>query len=155
MGALRDLPTRYWLIAAVLLFAGYEYLSDRETQQPAGVLVDQDPIQENLKLPQPKIETKNASIEPLANYDIKARVLSKQRYWLGEFSKVAPYDFALGWRVMSDSNMIRQLHIFQSNRFYFYQWNQKLPVQVKEIVVNSANVHLLPCLLYTSPSPRD
>ncbi len=45
---------------------------------------------------------------------------------------------------MSDSEVLDDLQITQSNRFYFWRARERMPVQRTEIEMNSANVHLIP-----------
>jgi len=83
-------------------------------------------------------------ITPLARYDITARILSIEPYWLDSFAKVCPVDFALGWGKMSNPEVYEQLGISQAQRWYFYHWSGEPPIPPDEIISESANNHLLP-----------
>jgi len=82
-------------------------------------------------------------IEALAEYDIKARVLSRNNFSTGKESELSPLYLALGWGPMSDQSIIDKINISQSNRWY--HWNADvLPIPGTEISLHSANVHIVP-----------
>jgi hypothetical protein len=83
------------------------------------------------------------NFKALAEYQIKARVLSRNNFSIGKESEISPFDLALGWGPMSDQSVIDKLAISQSNRWY--RWKADvLPIPAKEISLNSANVHIIP-----------
>ncbi|MCU0414714.1 MAG: hypothetical protein MUE91_09990, partial [Ignavibacteriaceae bacterium] len=83
------------------------------------------------------------NFKALAEYKIKARVLSRNDFSVGMESEISPYDLALGWGPMSDQSVIDKLDISQSNRWY--RWKADvLPIPAREISLNSANVHIIP-----------
>jgi len=54
-----------------------------------------------------------------------------------------PVDLALGWGRMSEDEILKDIDIRQSVRFY--SWRAKeLPIPKKEISSHSANMHLIP-----------
>ena len=83
-------------------------------------------------------------IEPLASYDIRAKVLSIERYRVGREAELSPLDFALGWGPMSDPAVLDQLSISQSNRWYHYRWEGSPPADPAIMAKSSANTHLVP-----------
>lgn len=132
------------LIALVLLVIVLVYLFYPETviTYPAGVTAPDQPKQKNL------IEGKlwqvgEFNLKALAEYQIKARVLSRNNFSLGKESEISPFDLALGWGPMSDQSVIDKIDISQSNRWY--RWRADvLPIPAREISLNSANVHIIP-----------
>lgn len=84
-------------------------------------------------------------IEPLATYDITARVLSVKHYPGGtdRFAEVSSVDLALGWGPMADRQLLEQLNVRQEGRWYFVKW-RGLPLTAKQVIENSANTHILP-----------
>ncbi len=84
------------------------------------------------------------TIEPVADYSVRARVLSIERYRIGREADLSPVDFALGWGPMSDSAVVDRLTISQSNRWYQYRWNDAPPIEPSIIARTSANTHLVP-----------
>lgn len=84
------------------------------------------------------------TIEPLASYNIRARVLATERYRIGREADLSPIDFALGWGPMSDAAVLERLNISQSNRWYHYKWEGSPPIDPSMMARSSANTHLVP-----------
>ncbi|HEX7004901.1 MAG TPA: hypothetical protein VF168_12020 [Trueperaceae bacterium] len=82
-------------------------------------------------------------VDPLAQYDVTARVLSTHGYSAKREAEVSPIDFALGWGPMADRGLLESLNVSQRNRWYFVRW-RNAPVRAEEVIANSANTHLLP-----------
>lgn len=84
-------------------------------------------------------------VEPLATYEVTARVLSAKRYPDGtdRFADVSSVDLALGWGSMSDRQLLEQLNVRQDDRWYFVKW-RGIPLTAQEVIENSANTHILP-----------
>lgn len=83
-------------------------------------------------------------IEPVARYEIRAKVLSTERYRIGREADLSPVDFVLGWGPMSDNTVTEKLNITQGNRWYHYSWSDAPPIDPAIIVRTSANTHLVP-----------
>ena len=132
------------LIVSAILLIVLVYLFYPETviTYPAGVTAPDQPKQTNLS--GEKIwQVGEFNFKALADYQIKARVLSRNNFSLGKESEISPSDLALGWGPMSDQSVIDKLDISQSNRWY--RWKADiLPIPAKEISLNSANVHIIP-----------
>jgi len=132
------------LIVSAILLIVLVYLFYPETviTYPAGVTAPDQPKQANLS--GEKIwQVGEFNFKALAEYQIKARVLSRNNFSLGKESEISPFDLALGWGPMSDQSLIDKLDISQSNRWY--RWKADiLPIPAKEISLNSANVHIIP-----------
>ncbi len=84
------------------------------------------------------------TIEPLASYEVRGRVLSIERYRMGREADLSPLDFALGWGPMSDAAVIDRLSISQSGRWYHYRWEGSPPIEPSVMAKSSANTHLVP-----------
>lgn len=82
--------------------------------------------------------------KPVAEYRISARVLSKNRYRGDWSSKIAPYDFALGWGNCADRDYMKGIKVNQMQRFYFYKAAQKHLYKLGYIGLHSANNHVIP-----------
>lgn len=125
----------------VLLGAGGWWLQ-RPISRPPGVLIPEAPrqteVEEGLVLP----SVEGWDLQPLARYEMEARVLSKCRYWLDATAALAPIDLAVGWGPMSDSAILDQLKISQNGRFYFWR-AKRLPMPAKEMSLHSSNMHLI------------
>jgi len=109
--------------------------------QPDGVLVPQVPVQTPVE--QAAFQFQGHRIEVLAGFALDARVLGKERYWLGREAALSKYDLALGWGRMSDSRVLEQIEISQSGRWYRWR-TERMPIPRREIERSSANMHLIP-----------
>ena len=85
-------------------------------------------------------------ITKLAEYDIKAKVISKKKYTTGDASNLAPIDFALGWSKLSDEFYVSHdlIKFSQSNRWYKYRYKNDYPLKKSYIAKHSANTHIVP-----------
>jgi len=135
-----------WFFVAVILIGGW-YQYQQRAQKPIhhanGVLVQRDPVQNILDRGE-VWQKDNYTIKALADFDIEARVLSKELYSSGREADLSPVDLALGWGSMSDSEVLSSLSISQRNRFYFYRWENQPPRPPAEIASHSANMHMIP-----------
>lgn len=86
----------------------------------------------------------SAVLEPKARYRIAARVLSRERYYLGWGASVAPLDLALGWGELSDPAFDTQVEWHQGARWYFWNWRVVSPLDNQAVALQSANVHVVP-----------
>jgi hypothetical protein len=109
---------------------------------PPGVLAASAPAQ--TLTANPVIHLRGVQITPRAQFQMTARVLAKKRYRFDRQADVMPYDFAMGWGVMSDTSVIERLHISQSGRWYFWSYEGMPPADPGTIVNSSANMHLIP-----------
>lgn len=126
------------VIVLLLVLAGAGCAIDH----PPGVLVPDAPVQVNLER-QSVFPHGDYRIQPLATFDLSARVLGKERYWLDRGADLAPYDLALGWGKMSDSAVLDRLSISQSWRWYRWRASD-LPIPHAEIALQSSNMHMVP-----------
>ncbi len=93
-------------------------------------------------------------ISPLADFEISARVLSRENYWMGREAELSPVDLALGWGRMSDPTVLETISISPSNRWYY--WNTpEYPIPRHEIESNSANMHIIPANEYVKEKLSD
>ncbi|HMN68895.1 MAG TPA: hypothetical protein PKC28_10190 [Bdellovibrionales bacterium] len=132
----------------IIVLAGFVYFAadaflNRAIRHPPGILVTEEPKQKDLPSSVPAILFKGDPLQPLAEYSLKARVLSKERYRLDWGAKYAPWDLAVGWKDMSDSRILDRLEISQMGRWYFINWRNS-PLATDEILKNSSNVHVIP-----------
>lgn len=107
-----------------------------------GVYAPHEPRQVKIENPE-SFPFEDYVITPLAGYEVKAKVLAKENYYLGRESDLSPSDLALGWGKMSDESTLETISIHQSNRWYHW-YTDKLPIPAREIEQSSANVHIIP-----------
>jgi hypothetical protein len=132
------------LIALIILiiFVIYFFYPETVITYPAGITASDQPNQTNVSgVNEWKLDDFNFKV--LAEYQIKARVLSRNNFSIGKESEISPFDLALGWGPMSDQNVIDKIDISQSNRWYRWK-TDALPISAKEITLSSANVHIIP-----------
>tara|TARA_R110002050_G_scaffold268113_1_gene410051 strand:- start:107264 stop:107854 length:591 start_codon:yes stop_codon:yes gene_type:complete len=115
---------------------------DKPVQLGPGVMVTDIPKQVIIQNAE-YFDFKGYQITPLAEFVIKAKILSKNNYRLGRESDLSPMDLALGWKSMSDETVINNIVINQSGRWYRWQV-QDFPIPRRDIETQSANMHLIP-----------
>jgi hypothetical protein len=133
-----------WFFLLVVIGALIHFYNGRSTHKRSAntATAGSQPIQAAASAP--KIQLDPFTIEPVAGYEIRAKVLSIERYYLGREAELSPVDFALGWGPMSDDAVISQLNISQGNRWYQYRWPNQPPIAPDLIAQSSANTHLVP-----------
>lgn len=131
-----------FLLLLSLLGAAHWY-RHRPIVQPSGLLVAGEPLQTK-PASSAIIEHGDYALTPLADYAIEARVLSRHDYSFDGGSALAPTDLAVGWGRMSDSDVIAQLELSQSARYFSYRWRNAPPIPVDEIVRSASNMHMIP-----------
>ena len=129
------------IFLALISYGAYQHFSNRPITHAAGVLASQQPLQN--KASQSQFELNGYTLEPLQNFEIKARVLSAEHYTFDREADLAPVDLALGWGAMSDEAVLKQIRISQSGRFYFWHVDN-FPVPREVIETSSANMHMIP-----------
>lgn len=130
---------------AVLTFVlGFVYWSWPRPVRYPQIFISEIPRQEEVKKPL-AWDIEDHHIKALATYHIKALVLGAERYRNDRFAKISPLDLALGWGPMSDFRALKEMRIWQSGRWYNYEWNDKQnPLATEKIIENSANTHVIP-----------
>jgi hypothetical protein len=107
--------------------------------------VDREPVQTPLETEgQLGWVVDEFTIRPVAEYEIEALLLRKRRYRYDPVSSISPWDFALGWGLMSDADVLQHLSLGQSGRFYRYYVDSDFPMPTSALSEHSANVHILP-----------
>ncbi len=138
------LKRRFWLLLVGLGLAGYGLQSwlARPLRPAPGVLVAEDPVQG----PPTRTEPWTVGFDrltSLASFDIRARVLARERYRFDRAADLSPIDLALGWGPMSDTAVLDQLKIWQDGRWYYWSTSRP-PIPEGEITAHSANMHMIP-----------
>ena len=110
------------IFTAILLIITFTYFfwPEKVISYPSGQTAPDQPIQNNLILNK-EWQKDEFNIKALAEYKIKARVLSRNNFSIGRESKISPVDFALGWGPMSDQDVIDKIEVTQSNRWYHWE----------------------------------
>ena len=132
----------YIALFGLLILAARSW-ENREIVHPSGVLVAESPVQEALA-GSPAIRVDDFVLSPRASFRIRARVLSREKYYLGDEADLSPIDLALGWGVMSDQAVLDRIRITQGGRWYFTLYEYPAPIPDREIIRHSGNMHLIP-----------
>ncbi len=111
-----------------------------ETELIHAPRIDESPYQKSIK--SPPFRYGNATLEPVSEFIVTARVLSKKNY-SDDDAEYIPMDLALGWGKMSDQNILKSFTIRQSNRWFYWK-TQKFPIPRKEVVRSASNMHMIP-----------
>ena len=133
-----------WLVVVAIAIGGWYFVHQRtlERRMLASGPVGEAPVQESTR--EKAFDVGGFRIQPVASYDIRAKVLSTERYRMGREAELSPVDFALGWGPMSDQTVLSQLQISQGGRWYEYRWHNQPPIGPDMIARHSANTHLIP-----------
>jgi hypothetical protein len=124
---------------AIIFIRIYTHDIPSSYSEPLSVL--SDPIQSDSNLK--PFSYNNYTITPLADFKITAKILSRERYYLGRGADLSPVDFALGWGRMADDTVLESIDISQSGRWY--RWHcDSFPIPRREIETHSANMHMIP-----------
>ena len=132
-----------FFILLLIVGVGWEFYNrpDQISLGP-GVTVTEVPKQENIES-SISYTNDDYTITAIATFRIKAKVLSKENYYIDRESDLSPVDLALGWGNMSDERILENIEISQSGRFYRWQVDA-FPIPRREIETHSANMHLIP-----------
>lgn len=132
------------LAIAVCCYGGWSAWTEREAVQPPGVLAPAEPVQRALSRDaNDPIALNGWRLTPVAQFQVEARLLRRERYYADTTAGISPVDFALGWGRMSDSAVLADLDITQGARFFHYRYRQA-PIPQDEIVRSASNMHMIP-----------
>jgi hypothetical protein len=128
--------------AAILLLA--VLWDGPEPRFPPGVLVPYEPDQDPVSPPR-QWQYKDFQVTALATFRVRARVLLTAHYWWGDGAAVSPVDLALGWRLMSNQEILDGLRLYSLRRAYAWAPRDgRLPASEGDIISHSANMHMVP-----------
>lgn len=131
-----------WAGVCVCIWGAWNWWSKTPLIHESGVLAPEPPVQVELREPS-VFKHGKYSISALAEFAIEARVLSREDYRFDAGAQLSPVDLALGWGRMSDQEILDQVEIRQSGRFYSWSVSE-FPIPRREIETHSANMHLVP-----------
>lgn len=132
-----------WLLIALCVWGGWRSWQQRSVEVGPGAIAPEPPQQTALDDKESSFTHKAWTLKPLAAFALEARVLSREDYRFDRIASLVPTDLALGWGPMSDSAVLDRIEISQSGRFYYWKVRE-YPIPARDIVRNSANMHLIP-----------
>ena len=124
-------------------FNAWQRWESRPVHPPDGVLAPQEPVQTDLESAGP-VRHGRWMLTPRADYDITARILSREDYRFDSLAYLIPEDLALGWGPMSDNHVLAAFDISQGARFYTWRPRGPLPIARDDVISHSANTHVIP-----------
>ena len=127
---------------AIAAFALLRMMSGGAIDRPPGELAPDEPVQRSLDHAR-TIAVGEFTLEPKATYEIAARVLSVERYYVGTESNLSPIDFAVGWGAMSDSDTLKHFRLSQGSRFFTIHPDEQA-IDLRQAMLHAANMHLIP-----------
>jgi len=127
----------------LLLLLAWRDWSQREIAHPPGILVPESPRQSSAG-GMGLVQIGNYRLTPRASFDLRARVLSVEKYHWGDEADLSPVDLAMGWGVMSDQSVLDRITITQGGRWYFTRYEHPAPLSDRQIINNSSNMHMIP-----------
>lgn len=136
---------KFWL-AVIVIIGAYQAWHSRPVHLGPGVVAPSGSDQSSPSNQRP-IMVNGYVLEPLADFSIEARVLSREDYHIGREADFSPTDLALGWGRMSDERVLTSINVTQSGRFYFWS-TPEFPIPRREIETSSANMHIIPADAY-------
>ncbi|MDX1555035.1 MAG: hypothetical protein R3212_03320 [Xanthomonadales bacterium] len=137
---MRKLLILLLLIAAFVAFNDWRF---RPVVHPPGILVPTPPVQDNLGGSETFLYDE-FTMTLRARFDIQARVLGRETYFLGTEADLSPIDLALGWERMSDQSIVDRISVRQAGRWYYTRYALPPPIPETEIIRSSANMHMVP-----------
>lgn len=117
-------------------------------------VLDKHPVQKSISGGQLVFPFGDYRIHALASFEAKARVLSRKDYRSGREAELSPIDLALGWGPMSREDILQHFDIRQNGRFFFWEVEQ-YPIPHQQIVMHSANMHMIPANRMIEEQLRD
>jgi len=130
------------LFIGLVLWGAHHWWHARAVMHGPGVIAAAAPIQREINSAR-VFDFHGYQVTPLADFTVEARVLSRENYHVGREADLSQTDFALGWGRMSDEDVLKNIEISQSNRFFFWRV-QEFPIPERELETSAANMHLIP-----------
>jgi hypothetical protein len=134
------------LAGALIALALWHFQQDwmlRPVHPPDGEIAPLDPVQSNLAATR-TIASGRWQLQARAQYDITARILSREVYRFDTLADLIPEDLALGWGPMSDNRVLDHFTISQAARFYSWHARDRMPIARQDVIDHSANTHVIP-----------
>jgi hypothetical protein len=125
-----------------LLVGLYWLWENSEISHPAGIVAPDEPHQREVYAASIR-EKDGYRIMPLATFDIRARVIARERYRFARAADLSPIDLVLGWGAMSDTTILDKISFSHGGRAYTWM-TSVFPVPRRIIETHSANMHMIP-----------
>src|SRR5262249_42721793 len=134
---------RILVLALLSVMAWWIYTLTRPTRYPPGILVARDPIQSEVPAGQNSPWPYGIDLVRLiARCAIQDRLRSRKIYSNDEIADLCPIDFAVGWGHMTDQAVLDRIRIWQTGRFFFWEYQNPPPIPKEQIISHASNMHL-------------
>lgn len=130
-----------WLGVGAIAFIAWQWAGQPVSHAP-GVLIPEAPKQALVEKETPKWTRGETEFTPLATYEIKARVLHRERYRFDACSDLAPLDLGVGWSVMSDETNVQKCTFSNSGRYLTWSYGSDGPPPKASNCMS--NMHMIP-----------
>src|SRR6266513_2959194 len=140
------MDARTALLAALAVlgtYSAWQRWESRPVHQLDGALAPDEPVQTDIERAAP-VRHGRWLLTPRASYEITARILGREDYRFDRLADLVPEDLALGWGPMSDNHVLAAFDISQGARFYTWRPRGLLPITREDVIVHSANTHVIP-----------
>ena len=140
------MDARTALLAGLLVLGTYnawQRWEGRPVHPRDGALAPDEPVQTDIERAAP-VRHGRWLLTARASYDITARILSREDYRFDRIADLVPEDLALGWGPMSDNHVLAAFDVSQGARFYTWRPRAPLPIAREDVIVHSANTHVIP-----------
>lgn len=133
------------LLLLASLYGAWNAWRDRAFTAPEGVLAADAPRQQDLEVPR-SFAARGVTLNERARYDLTVRLLRKERYRIDGGASIAPWDLAVGWGPMSDSQILDRLEITQSGRFFYWRMRDpaRFPMSPHDLIASAGQIHAIP-----------
>ncbi len=84
------------------------------------------------------------SLTPVAGYSMSAVVVGKEFYSDRWRSELAPIDLALVWGRLIEPEIEKYVKFSQSDRWYYFEYEDGFPLDASYILIHSSNNHIIP-----------
>ena len=140
------MDARTALLAGLLVlgtYSAWQRWESRPVHPLDGALAADEPVQTDIERAAP-VRHGRWLLTPRASYEITARILGREDYRFDRLADLVPEDLALGWGPMSDNHVLAAFDISQGARFYTWRPRGLLPITREDVIVHSANTHVIP-----------
>jgi hypothetical protein len=104
------------LILGLGVAGGIQHFKSRPIKWQPGTYIDSEPIQKTI-LNGKTWEYNGFTFRPLATYDIRARIVQRQRYYFDPTSSISPLDLGLAWGKVTDQASLDKMSFTHNDRF--------------------------------------
>lgn len=130
------------ILLILILFAWkhFYYIEDAPKLGP-GVLAGGYPYQDSTTIT--SFRHGDFTYSPLTSFTAEARVLAASKFYFDQKARISPMTVVIGWGVMSDESVYKQMDIWLDNRTYKWQ-AEDLQIPKYEVENNTMSLHLIP-----------